>query len=60
MQRPLSFEDQVAADKARLEAQIAQLPPGRKKDELRRKLRQLETASHISDWLSSPELKPPH
>jgi len=41
-------------------AQVARLPAGRKKDQLLRKLRQLETASHISDWLSSPELKPPH
>jgi len=54
-----TFEDQVAADKARLEAQIARLPPGRRKDELRRKIRQLETASHIGDWLSSPGLQPP-
>lgn len=57
--RMMTFEDQVAADKARLEAQIAQLPPGRRKDELRRKIRQLETASHISDWIASPGLQPP-
>jgi hypothetical protein len=43
----------------RLEAQAARLPPGRRKNELLRKIRQLETASHISDWLSSPGLQPP-
>ena len=62
MQRQRSipaFEDQIAADKARLEAQLAHLPAGRKKYELLKKIRQLETASHISDWLSSPGLQPP-
>ena len=54
-----TFEDQIAADKTRLEAQVARLPDGRKKDELVKKIRQLETASHISDWLSSPGLRPP-
>ena len=56
MHSPPCFEDQVAADKTRLEAQVAKLPAGRKKDQLLKKIRQLETASHISDWLSSPEL----
>ena len=46
-----TFEDQIAADKTRLEAQVARLPDGRKKDELVKKIRQLETTSHISDWL---------
>ena len=62
MQRQRSiptFEDQIAADKARLEAQIARLPAGRKKDELLRKIRRLETASHIGDWLLSLGLQPP-
>ena len=54
-----SFEDQIAADKLRLEAEVAHLPSGRRKDQLLRKIRQLETASHISDWLSSPGLQPP-
>ena len=39
----LTFEEQVAADKSRLEAQAARLPAGRKKAELLRKIRQLET-----------------
>ena len=60
MHSPLSFEAQVAADKAQLEAQVAKLPAGRQKDELLKKIRQLETASHISDWLSSSGLQPPH
>jgi hypothetical protein len=53
---PHTFE---AAEKTRLEAQVAKLPPGPQKDGLLKKLSQLETASHINDWLSSPGLQPP-
>jgi hypothetical protein len=35
------------------------LPYGKKKNHLLRKARQLETASQISQWLSSPGLQPP-
>lgn len=51
---PHRFEDQIAAEKARLEAQAASLPAGPKKEGLLKKIRQLETVAHISDWLSSP------
>jgi hypothetical protein len=36
-----------------------QLPPGSGRDPLQRKIRQLETALHINEWASSPELQPP-
>jgi len=41
MQRRIipAFEEQVAADKARLETQAARLPPGRRENELLRKIR---------------------
>ena len=35
------------------------MKPGFERDALLRKARQAETASHIEEWLSSPELKPP-
>jgi hypothetical protein len=35
------------------------LPHGREREALAKKARQLETASQINQWLSSPELKPP-
>ena len=44
---------------ARLEAQAANLPLGAQKDALLKKIEQLETASHINKWLSSPGLQPP-
>lgn len=56
---PHTFEDNIAAEKAKLEAQLAQLRPGPQMDTLQKKLRQLETASHMSEWLSSPGLQSP-
>jgi hypothetical protein len=52
---PHTFEDRIAAQKAKLEAQVAKLRPGH----LLEKIRQLETASHINEWLTSPGLQPP-
>jgi len=56
---PHTFEDNIATEKAKLEAQLAPLKPGPEMDALKKKIRQLETASHISEWLSSPGLRPP-
>ena len=53
------FEERVAAEKARLEAQAAKLPPGPAKDGLLKKIRQLETASHLNEWITSPGLQSP-
>jgi hypothetical protein len=54
-----TFEENIAAEKARLEAQVAKLKAGPPRDVLLKKLRQLETASHINEWLTSPGLRPP-
>ena len=56
---PHTFEEQIAAEKARVEAQLARLPPGLKREALLKRLHQLETAAHINEWLSSPGLQPP-
>jgi hypothetical protein len=56
---PHTFEDQIAAEKIRLEAQVAHLPPCPQKDRLLKKIRQLETATHINEWVSSPGLQAP-
>jgi hypothetical protein len=56
---PHTFEDNIAAEKAKLEAQLVQSKPGPQMDALRKKIRQLETASHMSEWLSSPGLQSP-
>jgi len=54
---PHTFEENIAAEKAKLEAQLAKLKPGPEMDALRQKIRQLDTASHMSEWLRSPGLQ---
>jgi hypothetical protein len=56
---PHTFEDNIAAEKSKLEAQLATLKPGPQADAMRKKIRQLDTASHISEWLTSPGLQAP-
>ena len=56
---PHTFEANLAAEKAKLEAQIAKLKPGPEMDALSKKIRQLDTAAHMNEWLSSPGLRPP-
>jgi hypothetical protein len=56
---PHTFEQNIAAEKARLEAQVAKLKSGPQRDGLLKKIRQLETASDINEWLTSPGLQPP-
>jgi hypothetical protein len=56
---PHTFEENIATEKAKLEAQAAKLKPGPELDALRRKIRQLDTAAHLGDWLSSPGLQLP-
>jgi hypothetical protein len=56
---PHTFEGNIAAQKAKLEAELADFKPGPQMDALRKKIRQLETASHMNEWLSSPGLQTP-
>lgn len=56
---PHTFEGQIAAEKSRLETRAATLPPGPEKEALLGKIRQLETAAHVNEWLSSPGLQAP-
>jgi hypothetical protein len=69
---PHIFEDNIAIEKAKLEAQLAQLKPGPELDAVRRKIRQLDTAAHrrlafvarlattkTAKWSRQPELAEP-
>jgi hypothetical protein len=53
------FEQRLAQEALRVKEQAKSLPHGRERELLSRKARQLETASHISEWLSSPGLRVP-
>ena len=56
---PHTFEENIEAEKAKVQAQVAKLKPGPQMDALLKKIRQLETASHVNEWLTSPGLQPP-
>jgi hypothetical protein len=56
---PRTLEDNLAAERAQLEAQVAVLPMCQEKAALLKKLRQIDTASHMNEWLSSPRLQTP-
>ncbi|WP_082077133.1 hypothetical protein [Bradyrhizobium sp. LTSPM299] len=56
---PHTLEDYLAAEKAQIEAQISVLPMCEEKAALLKKIRQIETASHMNEWLSSPGLQSP-
>jgi hypothetical protein len=52
--------DQRLTEQAeRLRKEARGTPPGVMRDQLIRQARQAETASHMSEWLTSPGLQPP-
>lgn len=54
-----TLEERLAEDTANLREQIALTPDGPVRDQMLRRIRQNETAARMSEWLSSPGLKPP-
>jgi hypothetical protein len=53
------FDQRLAQEALRIQEQAKTLPHGQERERLSRKARQVETASHISEWISSPGLQPP-
>jgi hypothetical protein len=53
-----SLEERLANQARLLREQAKTLPPGAQREDLIRKARQTETASHMSEWLSSPGFQP--
>lgn len=49
-----SFNDRISAAKARLKADAARTPSGRARAALTQKLRQLDVAVSLNEWLSAP------
>ena len=54
-----SFTERIAQEKQRLEAELAKAGPGPARNGLQTKLRQLDVAAHLNEWLSSPGLQSP-
>ena len=55
----LTFPERLDQEAKRLRTEAEKLPHGSERDELLRRARQAETALHVNEWLSSPELKSP-
>ena len=54
-----TLEQRLAQEALRIQEQVKSLPHGNERELLVRKARQLETASHVNEWILSPGLKPP-
>lgn len=54
-----TLQDRLQALAKDVRAQAAGLPPGLEKDNLLRKARQADTASHLDEWMNSPGLQHP-
>lgn len=64
MQRPrikqtTSLEERLAEQARRLREEAELLPHGPTRDDALRRVRQAETGSHMSGWLTSPGLRSP-
>jgi hypothetical protein len=59
IKQALSLEERLSEEAKRLREEARVLPPGTVREALLRKARQCETGSHMSEWLRSPELRPP-
>jgi len=51
--------ERLLEEKKRLETQLGLVGPGGARNKLLDKLRQLDTAAHINEWLSTPGLRAP-
>ena len=49
----------LTEEKKRLEAEMSLAVPGSARNKLLEKLRQLDVAAHINEWVSSPGLRAP-
>jgi hypothetical protein len=54
-----SLEERLAEEATRLREEAKLLPPGAVREALLRKARQAETGSHMTEWITSPGLRPP-
>jgi hypothetical protein len=54
-----SLEERLSKEAKRLRAEARLLPPGAAREEMIRKARQAEIASHMNELFTSPGLQPP-
>jgi len=54
-----SLQDRIASFARRVREKASQLPPGKEKDDLLRRARLADMASHLDDQANSPGLQSP-
>jgi len=54
-----SLKDRLASFAQDARKRADELPPGPAKDDLLRKARQADMATHLDEWVNSPGLQPP-
>lgn len=54
-----TLPDRLKAFAVEMREKAAPLPPGPEKEELMRRARQADTATHLAEWANSPGLQPP-
>ena len=59
IKQTMSLEERLAEEARRLREEAESLPHGSVRDAALRRARQAETGSHMSEWLTSPGLRPP-
>jgi len=57
--QPESLQGRLVKFAKEVREMASRLPDGPEKEDMLRKARQADTASHLEDWLNSPELRPP-
>lgn len=55
----VSLDQRLLEQAERLRKEARGTPPGVQRDRLLRLARQAETGSHMTEWLTSPGLRPP-
>jgi hypothetical protein len=55
----ISLKERIADQICRLKDEAEKLPQGNEREEMIRRARQAETASHLTEWLNSPGLARP-
>jgi hypothetical protein len=53
------FNERLAAQAQLLKEQAQGLPPGQAREAILRRVRQIDAAVKVNEWLSSPGLQPP-
>ncbi|WFU75520.1 hypothetical protein [Bradyrhizobium sp. CB2312] len=56
---PHTFDERLSAEKARLDEQLKTVSQEEQREQIRRKLHQIEMAFHMDRWMASSELQPP-